>query len=230
MSLRTCSPRQRRRDAAELLSLPARRRGTAAGPSATATAVSSACHRRDRAGGAGRSPRSARPGPAAAERPSLALPGAPPRARVWRRAGLATGRAVTCRARGGGAAFPPLQRPSPPHSPSSTAATVLSRRQFFLRKPGQLHPFLPAFAIAGGDGPGALHAVQSRAEPSRSACRRACAPRCCALTAEKRRRCTSPGNERAPPSARPSACPPRCPHRGAFSSSLPPAPRSRPAG
>lgn len=61
--------------------------------------------------------------------------------------------------------IPSLQRPSPPHSPSSTAATVLSRRQFFLRKLGQLHPFLPAFAIAGGDGPGALHAVQSRAEP-----------------------------------------------------------------
>lgn len=64
------------------------------------------------------------------------------------------------RAEGEGTALPL----SLPHLPSSTATSVLSRSQFFLRKPRQPHPFLPAFTmvVAVIGSPGLGRAVRSR--------------------------------------------------------------------
>lgn len=178
-----------------------------------------------------------RPGPLACREPLVPAAGGtrgpsthrptphrPQRAPGWRcsGAGLAPrrlcgrqGRAMPCRARRGATAprsLPLSLSPSPPHSPNSTATTVLSRSQFFLRKPGQLHPFLPAFAIAAAEpGAGGAWGAPSRSKKRRSERRRrlpACLPasvRSALLRAFRGavQPGRSPGNGKARPSARP---------------------------
>lgn len=101
------------------------------------------------------------------------------------------------------AALPFSRFPSLPHSPSSTAATVLSSSQFFLRKPGQLHPFLPAFAIAA-EGPGVRRA-EGRCLLARSPARLPpCAPRRCALSEGRRSRGAHLATKKPGPSPAPS--------------------------
>lgn len=122
------------------------------------------------AGGGNRgSLRAKRCGSAAAKRPSLALPrrSAAGPALAPRRPCDGQGRNVPGKAGRGARAprSPPRRPPSPRHSPITTAAAVLSRSQFFLRKPGQLHPFLLAFAIAGATEAGGSEGRQAWVSP-----------------------------------------------------------------